>query len=425
MGPTQAQRVLVLTCHYPPIHSSQAVRAAKLLKYLPNEGWIPDIVCAREDPAFGLDSSLVADIPIESSVVRIPALLPKALRLPRRLEVPDHMAPWIIPAAAAAIRLAKGRRYSAVMSLSFPAASHVAALFVAWVCCLPWLADFSDPWMSNPYRVGERRDLREKLNRLLEAQVFHRAKLLGFVTPEFRDYETKFHPGVAGKWMILTNSAERTDFAGIEVTQDDTRFRIAHIGSSYGLRQPDDLLRGFASFLEAHPTADIELRFVGPSSDLDRAVKSAEPLLRDHVIILPPLARKDALREMRAADLLVLIDPSPIEPGIFLPLKLVEYLISGRPILALTVPGPSQYLVERHGAGKVVRFDDAQGIAEAIEHFYDGRRLSTDHGPCEMPELEARLVGRQVGEALNLLTGRGHPSGNLVRPDTEKPVVHR
>lgn len=425
IGAAPRRRVLVLTCHYPPIHSSQAVRVGKLLKHLPCEGWIPDIVCAIEDPIFGSDPSLTTDIPPESRVVRVSPRIRGQIRIPRKLQVPDHMSGWIVPATIAAFGLTKALRYAAILSFSFPASSHVAGLLTAHLSGLPWLADFSDPWMSNPYRVEVRPSPRYKLNKALEARVFRRADLLGFVTPEFRDYESAFHRGVKEKSVIVPHCGERTDFQAIDDMRTDRVFRVVHVGSLYGLRRPDHLFRGFAMFLESHPNVDAELRLIGPWSLADPGLRNWSPNLRDRVIITPQIARKDALREMRSADLLVLIDPNPTEPGIFLPLKLVEYLISGRPIIALTVPGPSQQLVERYAAGAAVRYDDPVAIAKKLAELYEARDLSVTGVLRDLPELEARSSARSFAATLKrLVSGGTHPSRHSLGPNTEQAVAH-
>ena len=394
-------RALVLTAHYPPIRGSQATRAAKLLKHLGMFGWQCDIVCAESDPAFGFDESQLQDVPDSATVVRTNPNAYRLSRIPRKFSLPDHLASWIPGAVVTALNLERKRHYNALASLSFPASSHVAALAVHTLTGLPWLADFSDPWMNNPYSGPDRRSFRSFAGKVLERKVLERAACLGFTCPELEDFVSKRYPTIREKSVELRSACERTDFEDLPARFPGDKFTLVHVGSLYGLRQPTSLLRGFARFLHANPEARVALRLIGTWKPLGQ-LNEGDPVLRDRVDVVPPMNRRAALKEMRSADLLVLIDPSVTEPSIFLPLKLSEYLMSGRPILALTGEGPSERLIREHRAGAVVRFDDEGGVAEQIERFYEAR---SDLIPDlrEVDDLESTTVGRDFAAALDCI----------------------
>lgn len=392
----------MFSAHYPPIHSSQAIRSAKLLKFLPERGWIPDIITVDRDSAFQHDVRLGEDIPQESRVLRVPRLAKTAGELPYELRIPDHMADWIPNAFRAAVLLSRRRQYSALMSLSFPASSHVAGLAYQLLANVPWLADFSDPWTSNPYRALRPGSLRSTIEKSLEKRAFERASRIGFTTQEMRNYVARFHPEIREKSVVIPNPTERTDFEDLKL-YDSTgdHFRFAHIGSLYGIRQPDNLFHAFAQFRRDHPNALAKLRLIGPwkRDGIPDSLRTSQ--FGKDVEVVQAKSRKEALREMCAADVLVLIDPSPLDVGIFLPLKLVEYLMSGRPILALTTPGAASNLIQRYSAGSAIRFDDVSGIARALWGFYTEGRKPTRSALRDMPEFEARNLGRTLASVLD------------------------
>lgn len=407
-GITRRRRVLVISAHFPPISGSQSVRAVKLLKYLPGSGWVPDIISVDEDKTFGSDPSLIRDVPQESEVVRIAQLGGLAGRTLRRLRTPDHLAAWILPAASVALGLVQRTRYEALLSFSFPASSHVAALLVHSFTGLPWLADFSDPWMNNPYRSGAA-TWSDVLSEWVERRVVVRASTLGFASTELREYEIGFHPEIEKKSFVTPNPAESLDFARLgQGLERDHSFTLVHAGSLYSIRQPRYLFEAFSRFRNRHPEADAKLRLVGSWSNGAQPRRELGHLGHiDGVIRVGSRTHEEALKEMVRADVLVVIDPSSIEPGIFMPLKLSEYLMSGRPILALTVPGPVTRFVERFAAGKAVRFDDVGAIEAALEQLYSESRPPSWKGGREIPELEARTAGRLLAEALTRVAS--HP----------------
>src|SRR5436309_2657983 len=83
------------------------------------------------------------------------------------------------------------------------------------------------------------------------------------------------------------------------------------------------------------------------------------------------------------------IDSSAFEPGIFLPTKLIEYMMSGRPILALSVHGPVWDLIAKYNAGIAVRFDDVDEITRALEMLYLKRDASSAGNFRNLREFEA------------------------------------
>src|SRR3972149_4694577 len=91
--------VLTVAPHYPPIAGSQAVRAAKLLKRLPEFGWMPHIVSAASHSSFGSDFSGLRAVLGEFQVDRLRFPLFSRM-LPAALRMPDALAAWV-PAAVA------------------------------------------------------------------------------------------------------------------------------------------------------------------------------------------------------------------------------------------------------------------------------------------------------------------------------------
>ena len=144
---------------------------------------------------------------------------------------------------------------------------------------------------------------------------------------------------------------------------------------------------------------------IGPGAEPDpRLIAKAQGAVE----FVPFSSRQTALEQMVSADVVVLIDPSTLDRNIFLPMKLVEYLISGRPILALTTSGPSADLVSRYSAGEVVRYDNAAEIERGIVRSYERSVRGTSQGARHVPEFEASNVGRTLASALDsiAITGR-------------------
>ena len=394
------RRVFVLTVHYLPIAGSQSTRVAKLLKYLPMHGWIPTIVSASADPIFGADPSLRAEIPSDATVVRVGTSQNPVGKLLATARVPDHISAWTPEAIRIALTLLRKKNHDVLASFSFPPSSHVAGLGVHLRTSLPWLADFSDPWMNNPY-AGRTPRWRQLVGAYLQSAVLSHARRIGFTTAEFRDYVDRSNRDIRRKTVLLPNSAEGREFESIPLKRrENESFVVAHVGSLYGLRQPTKLLEAFSHFTQNHPKARAKLRLVGTWRPLRADVRKARDEIAN-VEIIGAVPRALALEYMLAADVLALIDPSPFEPGIFLPTKLIEYMMSGRPILALSVRGPVWDLVAKYDAGIAVRFDDVDQIANALETLYLKRNATFARNIRNLHEFEAVSVSERLAVALN------------------------
>jgi len=239
----------------------------------------------------------------------------------------------------------------------------------------------------------------------MESAVFQRASRVGFTNAEFRDYVSRFHPKVLKKAILIPNSAECAEFDSAEFKKrEGAAFVVAHIGSLYGLREPGQLFHALSQFSQSHPNIVVKLQLIGTwkrtglddKCDLDAGGVEIEEVGR--------VPRVQALQYMCTADVLVLIDPSPFEPGIFLPTKLIEYIMSGRPILALSVPGPVKDLITQRLAGIVVHSDDVKGMVSALESLYaDGTWIRGRHSQV-LPEFESAAVSQKLADALTAIS---------------------
>jgi glycosyltransferase involved in cell wall biosynthesis len=108
-----------------------------------------------------------------------------------------------------------------------------------------------------------------------------------------------------------------------------------------------------------------------------------------------------SLAKMREADLLLLID-APAENGaasVFFPLKLAEYLGSGRPIIGFTPASGASARILRETGGFVVDLGDTAGLADLLVGIADGR-VSLKADPIPRAKYDYRHVGRQLADIL-------------------------
>ena len=109
-------RVLIVAYHFPPqAGSSGLLRSLKSCRYLPEFGWLPTVLTIDPRAYERTDSSQMAEVPAEVSVIRAFGLdsqrhLSLGGRYLRLSALPDRWATWLagaIPAGLYSIRQAQ------------------------------------------------------------------------------------------------------------------------------------------------------------------------------------------------------------------------------------------------------------------------------------------------------------------------------
>lgn len=199
------KRLLFVAYLFPPVGglgSAGSQRAAKFVRYLPEFDWAPVVLTGKLDTYesyLKFDESLSEKVPAEVRVVRTSVfrLTTKLLVLRRRIldlihkkasqpegahgepelntpdavsgrsergyqrlkdsitdlfEIPDAQAGWIIPAVIRGWRLHRNEPFDVVLATGRPWSALVIGLLLSRLIRRPLVADFRDPWMTNPFR---------------------------------------------------------------------------------------------------------------------------------------------------------------------------------------------------------------------------------------------------------------------------------
>ena len=157
----------------------------------------------------------------------------------------------------------------------------------------------------------------------------------------------------------------------------DVDLVVGYVGSFQSWHGVDTLLLS-VSGMKAR-ASNLKLLLAGPSSERFRSL--AETLgLAESCRFVGPLAYKEVPPYINACDLMV----APYEPGkdrlrkrygIGWPLKILEYMACGKPVVTTGVP-PIDRIVKENETGLLVMPGDAKQLGEAILRLGDDRGLS-------------------------------------------------
>jgi glycosyltransferase involved in cell wall biosynthesis len=372
--------VLVIAYYFPPMGGAGVQRTLKFVKYLPDFGWQPHVLTVRKTTGLQ-DPYLVEEIPTEVSITRTailqpPSYLPWKIRsfISRWFLIIDEEIGWLplaTPAARGVIESANGIQM--IYSTSAPYTSHLVARRLHWQTQLPWVADFRDPWMGNPF-IKFPTTFHRRINEQMEQSVFTGADRVIFTTDAARmHYLHKYATLPAEKLVTIPNGYDPEDLPkAIQDLKPETIFNIVHLGSLYQkTRSSESFLRALHQvFRDGNlPPDKIRVQFIG---NIDKETQGLvnQFKLNDNVMLLGYLTHRKAIDHLFSADLLLLIPSYGTGSELFVPAKLYEYLASQKPILCLAQDGPCAQMIIQRRAGWIVPPQDSSKIAEQLVRLY-------------------------------------------------------
>ena len=359
------KRVLLISYFFAPQPTVGATRAVKFYQYLPEFGWEPHVLTIRpaaistklemarvvrtnyispwkwieqrrarlskpsdSSPTWNLKQASLKSKWRQRFYSLMRHLLPMS-----SVRMPDATFGWYPFAIKAGQAILKAQKFDVIWSSTGPPTNHLIAAKLHQQTGIPWVADFRDLWSLNyqetrvtPFQAIEAR---------LERRVLSQANRI-----------TTISKGLA---QVLSDSYVREidvvyngydDKSRPQVNQRvEQQFTIRYTGSLY----PE--MGDFRPFLQTLVQArEVEssflprFQFIGPELAWFAELVQ-EYGLSDMIECLAPVSRKEALALQQSSTALLLFGWSkPDKPG-WMPVKMFEYMRTGRPILEI---GPKQ-----------------------------------------------------------------------------------
>jgi hypothetical protein len=290
---------------------------------------------------------------------------------------------WVIKAIFAGLIALRKERYDVLLSRAAPQYGHLPALIVSRITSVPWIANWSDPMPPQksppPYGGGIHAKVSFFLNMYCRA-VFRYADWHTFPCERLMKYYWQMAPELEGKSSVIPHIAFRK-FC-ISQNQEKNIFSLYHTGS-IALRDPSVFFEGLKRFLkDFKPTKKVKVFFIGDSVDEIRA-KTHESGVGDIVWTEAPKTYEETQSRAASSSVLFVIE-AKCDEGIFFPSKFVDFIQTGRPVLAISPRvGTLSDILSKNGGGIAVdnRFPDE--ISFALNKFYttwEKETLETTYG---------------------------------------------
>ena len=404
------KKVLMICYYFPPIVTSGVACSFEFAKLLPQFGWEPVVLTVKHskdpwiEPSLGeYPKGIRVERTLEWNLAGVAEFLhgccSRAARLVGKtltrnlfrefLCFPDSQIAWF--STARARRLA--RECDLIYASCSPFSSSVSAAIVKRLTGKPLVIDFRDAWSLNPHASHGR--LHHAMINRFERFVLGVCDALIVNTEGAARLYAAVYPEHGRKIVIIPNGYDVLTPVARRPTEGE--FKIMHVGSFYGSRNPDVLLECLADIKRK----DIVFIQVGGGFDSYERFKNEV-----RIEIVPPVPREKALELMRDASLLYLKQgwEAGVSEYIAVGAKTYEYLATGLPILAEVPPGDNAELVKRYAStAYAVTSNVRADLRHAIETAYAARSQTS---VAIHPEFASKFSRRELTSQLAILFDR-------------------
>ena len=300
------------------------------------------------------------------------ALLTKVL-------VPEmNVLTWLPAMARAVRRRVANETFDCLLTTSPPESSHLVGLLLG-KSRPAWIADFRDGWSFEPWRESFPTSAQRRLDRWLERRVVGTAEVsVGATGPIADDLEQRL--GARAAWVPngWDPVSEPTPAATPVRLDRQGEVALVYTGTLSGAwgRDPGPLLRALKIVAGDTGAKPIRLIHAGPLTTDERSLIDRVGVA-DAVEHLGTLARAAAIALQRSADALVLLTSRNSSEATG---KIFEYLVAGRPIVALAEGNEAARIVRETNTGVTVPPDDVEAIARALRRVVSGE-LANGYSP--------------------------------------------
>lgn len=389
--------VLVVAYYFPPMGLSGVQRIAKLVKYLPENGWRVTVLTPESASYFAFDDGLLEELASnpDISIIRTSSLDPTRIRtrenrntisfpeersrrlfsnLSQWLLLPDNKIGWKRFATKRALELNLLDPFDLVYATAPPYTCFLVGAEVARKTGRPLAIDYRDDWVGNPrhtYPTAWHRKKTTNLERMVLGLCSHvfaiNQTILGAVKSR--------NPHDNCSYSVVPQGFDPNDFESdrkVKASPPSAKMTFLYAGMFYDAQQPDSFLLAAQHLFSKRPElkSKIRFRFIGLFPESKRAL--VHQLELDKVVeLLGYVDHKSNVEELKECDVAWMIIGRQKGEKMISTGKLFEYMGSLKPILALVREGEAKQALNGYKAEFVVGPDDITSISETIEMLFE------------------------------------------------------
>lgn len=373
-------RIIVFAPNCYPPQDPEAFVNANLIMAMRQAGW--DVIVYTQKNAnnrYPADLTFWKSLQECTRVVEEPprTFFKRSLQTLFCVRLSGHLVPggrWAVAAANAALKYIRQHEVDVIISRALPHVSHLAALIVKRKTGKPWIANWNDPVPKRKFpcqfEFGNGPEARLSFfEKRYYRAIFNFADWHTFPSWRLRRYIDSYFPwGVMGKSSIVPHLLN-TNFVIPEKIKTDC-FVLLYAGSFVQPRSPANFfeaVRRFRNQMKGDCKMQIRLVLDNPRDVVSLSMRYA---INDIVKVEQGQPYTQMPTVFKDADVLLIIEGELTE-GIFLPSKFVDYVATGRPILALSPKnGTLAEYIEEFGGGLVANAGSVEEIVSTLNVLY-------------------------------------------------------
>lgn len=392
------KKVLIITYYWPPAGGPGVQRWLKFVKYLPDFGLKP-IVYIPKNPTYPIiDQDLLSEVPAGVTILKQEIFEPYAMAsilskgkvqkisagiIPEHkkqsitekvslwirgnLFIPDARVLWVKPSVIYLQKYIEENNIDTIITTGPPHSVHLIGFHLKKKTKVNWIADFRDPWTTIGYQKSLKlSSFAASKHKKLEREVLTYADEI-IVTS--KSTKAEFAEITKKPIHVITNGY---DVETVERQKVDAKFSISHIGSLLSERNPEILWQTLAELVVDIPSFkdDFELKLIGTVSE--SVLQSIEEnSLNSFLHNLGYVSHAEAIAAQRKSQVLLLLEIDSPATKAIIPGKLFEYMVSGRPILALGPEGADfADILKETNTGIFITYQERQKLKSTLIELY-------------------------------------------------------
>lgn len=379
----EKRSVLCISYYYPPMGLSGVQRTFKFTKYLPEYNWMPIILSTEPNNYYAYDDGMLSELNDDVKIFRTESkeITKKVNPFPNLLiqnigryflsffYLPDTKIKWKKKALELAENIIKENKIDVIFATAPPYTDFLIAYELSKKFDIPFVVDYRDLWLDNPYHFFPTPYHRNK-NEQLEHEILAHAERI-IVTTRFaketmlKRYKFLNHLDIS----IIPHGYDYQDFENVELNDiKKDKLIITHSGLFQDDRTPKYFLKALVEAFKQKPELKdlIEIRFVGlmrPShSKLITKLK-----LDNNCKLIGYVTHNESIRLLLESDVLWLM----MKDNVRSPGKLYEYIGAGKPIFINSPSGSMRQLALESGASFITDPDDIKQITKELIHIVE------------------------------------------------------
>lgn len=361
-------KILFLAFCMPPLKYPNSMMYSKLIKNMPIK---PSVIYANEKDNNDFTilknfNDYIEDkyqIPYRGENRYISYL--KRIFLPLIYEIPDIYKNWSNKLYKVSSEYIHDNDIDTIVTFGQPMSVHLTGLKLKIKNPnVKWIAHFSDPWVDNP--LNAKGYFTKKINIALEKDVFEYANKLIFTSRETIELESqRYQKNIISKMYYLPHCYD-SDLYDYNKKYVEVKFTIRYIGGFYSQRSPEPLFKAIQKIIKSNEEllTNVVFEIVGNLGRHSKLLNKYSDI-KQYFIFINNVSYQKSLELMLSSDVLLIID-APSKRSVFFPSKLVDYIGSKKPIIAITSEGTSKNIITELN-GRTANPEDIDSICSMLK----------------------------------------------------------